>query len=232
MGWVLLLDFDGTVTPIDVGPLILSRFAGDRWIALNEAWDRGELTTAERAEGQWAMVEADGAAVHALLDRVPLDPHFPALVDYCRGRHIPLWIVSDGFDFYIERILANHRLTGIVVLSNRARWSDGRWRLEFPHPDGRGEPAGSWKADVVRQFQAKGARVVYAGDGLSDRAAIEAADGRFAKGKLADHCRTQGIPFLPFESLVEIHAGLRVLVEMEEGPDPGGAPEGEQSWAR
>lgn len=216
MGWVLLLDFDGTISPTDVGPLILSHFAGDRWIPLNEAWDRGKLTTAERAEGQWAMVKADEAAVRRLVDQVRLDPHFPVLVDYCQGRHIPLWIVSDGFDFYIERILANHRLTGIAVLSNRARWADGRWRLEFPHPDGRGEPAGSWKAEIVRRFQADGARVVYTGDGLSDRAAAEVADRRFAKGKLADHCRKQGIPFLPFESLVDIHTGLRAFVEMEE----------------
>lgn len=232
MPWALLLDFDGTITPMDVGPLILSHFAGDRWIPLNEAWDRGDLTTAQRAEGQWAMVEADEAAVLRLLDRVPLDPHFPVLVDYCRARRVPLWIISDGFDFYIERILANHRLTGVSTLSNRARWADGRWRLEFPHPDRRGEPAGSWKAEIVRQFQAAGARVAYVGDGLSDRAAIQAADRRFAKGKLADHCRKQGIPFLPFESLVDVHAGLRALVEMEGRPDPGGAPEGEQSWAR
>ncbi len=216
MGWVLLLDFDGTITPMDVGPLILSRFAGDRWITLNEAWDRGELTTAERAEGQWAMLEADEAAVQALLDQVPLDPYLPVLVDYCRRRHIPLRIVSDGFDFYIERILVNHRLTGITVLSNRARWADGRWRLEFPYAERCGEPAGSWKAEIVRRFQADGARVLYAGDGLSDRSAAEAADRRFAKGKLADHCRKQGIPFLPFESLVDVHTGLQAFVEMEE----------------
>jgi 2-hydroxy-3-keto-5-methylthiopentenyl-1-phosphate phosphatase len=68
----------------------------------------------------------------------------------------------------------------------------------------------------VRRFQADGARGVYTGDGLSDRAAAEVADRRFAKGKLADHCRKQGIPFLPFESLVDVHTGLRAFVEMEE----------------
>jgi 2-hydroxy-3-keto-5-methylthiopentenyl-1-phosphate phosphatase len=75
MSWVLLVDFDGTITPVDVGPLILSRFTGDRWVPLNEAWDRGEVTTAERAEGQWAMVEADEAAAQALLDQAQLDRH-------------------------------------------------------------------------------------------------------------------------------------------------------------
>jgi 2,3-diketo-5-methylthio-1-phosphopentane phosphatase len=228
MGWVLLLDFDGTVTPTDVGPLILSHFTGDRWVPPNEAWESGELTTPERAERQWAMMTADEAAVHALLERVQLDPHFPVLMDYCRRYGVPLWIVSDGFDFYIERILANHGLTEVPILANRARWSHGRWRLEFPYADGHGRLAGSWKADVVRQFQAKGVRVAYAGDGLSDRSAAEAADGRFAKGKLADHCRKQGMPFEPFESLGQVHAGLRVLVEMEEERGPGRETEGEK----
>lgn len=229
MRWVLLLDFDGTVTPIDVGPLILSQFTGDRWLPVNEGWERGELTTPERAERQWTMVTADEAAVHALLERVQLDPHFPVLVDDCRRRGIPLWIVSDGFDFYIERILANHGLTGVPTLANRARWSAGRWRLEFPYQDEQGTPAGSWKADVVRQFQAKGARVVYVGDGLSDQSAVEAADRRFAKGKLAAHCRERGISFQPFEGLAQVHAGLRALVEMEGGRERGVATEGEKS---
>jgi len=70
MRWVLLLDFDGTMTPIDVGPLILSQFTGDRWLPVNEGWERGELTTPERAERQWTMVTADEAAVQALLDQV------------------------------------------------------------------------------------------------------------------------------------------------------------------
>lgn len=229
MGWVLLLDFDGTVTPTDVGHLILSHCTGDRWVPLNEEWDRGELTTAERAEGQWAMIETDESAVQALLDQVQLDPQFPLLVEYCRRRPIPVWIVSDGFDFYIERILGNYGLAGVPVFSNRARWAEGRWRLEFPRADKHDEPAGSWKAHIVRGFQAEGARVIYAGDGLSDRAAAEAADRRFAKGKLADHCRERGIPFLPFENLVDVHAGLRRLVEMEDGRDPEGATEGERS---
>jgi 2,3-diketo-5-methylthio-1-phosphopentane phosphatase len=215
MGWVLLLDFDGTVTPTDVGPLILSQFTGDRWVSVDEAWARGELTTRERAERQWGMVTADEAAVHALLERVQLDPDFPGLVDYCGRRGIPLWIVSDGFDFYIERILANHGIVGVPTLANRAGWADARWHLEFPHADRRGTPAGSWKADVVRGFQIKGSRVMYAGDGLSDRSAAETADCCFAKGKLADHCRTRGIPFQPFETLAQVRAGLQALIETE-----------------
>jgi len=229
MDWVLLLDFDGTVSPTDVGPLILSRLAGDRWIPLNQAWDRGEVTTPERAQGQWALVAADDVAVQTVVDQVQLDPHFPALLACCRERSIPLWIVSDGFDFYIERILANHGLAGVPTLANRARWSDGRWRLEFPYADRHGTPAGSWKADVVRRFQDGGARVVYAGDGLSDRAGAEAADHRFAKGKLTAYCRERGIPFESFEGLAQVLAGIRALVNIEDRREPGAGTEGETS---
>ncbi|MBI3457473.1 MAG: MtnX-like HAD-IB family phosphatase [Candidatus Rokubacteria bacterium] len=218
MGWAVLLDFDGTVTPTDVGPFILRHFTGERWMPANEAWQRGELSTADRAAQQWALLEADEAAVGALLAQVPLDPAFPALAELCRRRGVPLWIVSDGFDFYIERILANHGVTGVPVLANRARRNGGRWRLEFPHPDRPGEPAGAWKADIVRRVQAEGHRVAYVGDGLSDRAAAEAADRRFAKRKLADHCRALGIPFEPFESLAEVHARLEALLDVPAGP--------------
>ncbi|HEV8673330.1 MAG TPA: HAD-IB family phosphatase [Methylomirabilota bacterium] len=214
MGWVFLLDFDGTTTPTDVGPFILAHFTGDRWLAPDQAWERGELTTPERATRQWAMIDADEAAVGALVDRVALDPHFPALVEACRRRDVPLGILSDGFDFYIQRMLANHGVGGVPVLANHARWNGGRWRLEFPRPDPPGEPAGAWKAAVVRGFQAAGARVAYAGDGLSDRAAAEAADRRFAKAKLAEHCRRHGIPFRPFASLADVHADFAGALEL------------------
>jgi len=215
MGWVLLLDFDGTATPTDVGPLILAHFTGERWLPPNQAWERGELSTAERARRQWAMLEADEAAVAALLAGVRLDPDLPALLADCRGRGIPVWILSDGFDFYIERILSNHRIADVPLLANRARWWNGRWELEFPRPDGPGEPAGAWKAAVVRRCQADGGRVLYVGDGLSDRAASAAADRRFAKGKLADHCRAHGIPFEPFDRLADVRAGLRLIEERQ-----------------
>lgn len=54
--------------------------------------------------------------------------------------------------------------------------------------------------------------VVYVGDGLSDRAAAEAADRRFAKGKLAEHCRRHGIAFEQFETLADVHTCLPALV--------------------
>ncbi len=218
MSWALLLDFDGTATPTDVGPLILVHFTGARWIPPNEAWERGELTTAERAARQWAMVRADEAAVAGLLAGVRLDPDLPGLLADCRRRGVPLSIVSDGFDFYIERILANHGMTGIPVLANRAHWNGGRWQLTFPRPDGPGEPAGTWKAAVVRGLQAQGTRVIYAGDGLSDRAGAEAADHRFAKGKLADHCGRHGIRFQPFERLADVRAGLAALLDDQPAP--------------
>jgi 2,3-diketo-5-methylthio-1-phosphopentane phosphatase len=212
MQWVLLLDFDGTVSPTDVGPFILASLTGSRWIPPNQAWERGELTTPERARQQWALLEADEAAVASVLAGIRLDPALPVLLRECRRRGIRVWIVSDGFDFYIERLLDSHGVTGIPFFANRARWRDGRWELDFPRPDAPGAPAGAWKAAVVRRFQDEGARVVYVGDGLSDRVAAEAADRRFAKGKLAEHCRRHGIAFEPFETLADVHAGLPALL--------------------
>jgi len=50
MGCVPLLNFDGTVTPTNVGHLVLSPFMTDRWIPLDEAWNRGKLRMAQYGE--------------------------------------------------------------------------------------------------------------------------------------------------------------------------------------
>ncbi len=215
MSWVLLLDFDGTVSPTDVGPFILAHFTGRGWIAANEAWERGELTTAERDRRQWALLKADDTTVARLLADLRLDPGLPVLLAACRRRRVPVWIVSDGFDFYIERLLADHGIAGVPFLANRARWREGRWELDFPRRDAAGAPAGAWKAEIVRGFQGEGAKVVYVGDGLSDRIAAEAADRVFAKGKLAEYGRDAGLPFEPFRTLADVHVRLQPLLDAE-----------------
>jgi 2-hydroxy-3-keto-5-methylthiopentenyl-1-phosphate phosphatase len=48
------------------------------------------------------------------------------------------------------------------------------------------------------------------GDGTSDRKAALLADVVLAKGALARWCAANAVPFVPFETLGEVRAALRV----------------------
>ena len=74
------------------------------------------------------------------------------------------------------------------------------------HPQGRlrsipvGEPC--------KRGSLPAGRLVYVGDGYSDRCAALAADRVFARAGLADYLRGEGVPYEPFDTLLDVAAAL------------------------
>ncbi len=56
---------------------------------------------------------------------------------------------------------------------------------------------------------ADGRQIAYVGDGWSDRCAAKVADLVFARGSLAEHLETEGVPYVPFDDLLDVREGLR-----------------------
>ncbi|MNC93606.1 2-hydroxy-3-keto-5-methylthiopentenyl-1-phosphate phosphatase [compost metagenome] len=67
---------------------------------------------------------------------------------------------------------------------------------------------GVCKQAPVKDASHEGLTTVLVGDGTSDRKAALLSDVVFAKGALARWCSVSGIPFLPFETLADVHAIL------------------------
>ena len=58
----------------------------------------------------------------------------------------------------------------------------------------------------------RGERLVYIGDGLSDRCGVGLADVVFARAHLARDLSEAGVPFVPFEDFVEVREWLESSV--------------------
>jgi 2-hydroxy-3-keto-5-methylthiopentenyl-1-phosphate phosphatase len=56
---------------------------------------------------------------------------------------------------------------------------------------------------------AAGRPIAYVGDGWSDRCGAQVADLVFARGTLAEHLARQGVPYVPFDDLIDVREGLR-----------------------
>jgi 2,3-diketo-5-methylthio-1-phosphopentane phosphatase len=213
MQTTILCDFDGTVVTADVQHVILNHYTGDAWVPINEAWRRGEVSTEERARQQWALVHTTEGELAALVTRLPLDPTFPPFVAFCRERGYELAIVSDGFDFYIERILAVHGLSAVPFTANHLAFQNGRIELTFINPNPVCCRLGNCKRRAVERLRPPNGRVVYVGDGLSDACGADAADLVFAKGLLASYCQEHSIPFRPFHDFADIMADREIATE-------------------
>jgi alpha-galactosidase len=208
-------DYDGTFARQDVGSTIVRTHAAERRAALWARLERGELDA-----WTYNMELLNGLAypertLNEFLKSIEIDPGGRALVAWCEERGVPFRILSDGFDYNLERL---QRLHGVRFAhdSNRLWYEQDRWRIAARFPDPHcGCATGVCKAARIRDFRAyhPRARVVHVGNGrVSDLCGARAADLVFAKDTLADELAKQGVAFEPFETLHDVIAGLERLI--------------------
>jgi 2,3-diketo-5-methylthio-1-phosphopentane phosphatase len=207
----VFLDFDGTITIQDATDAILDAYADPDWIRIEDAWKAGRIGSRECLTGQMALVTATREEVDALLDNVEIDAGFVRLLELCASFSVPVHIVSDGFDYCIQRILnrpslhlAAH-LKGMRILSSHL-WTDhDGWQVSFTFPrHSCVHGCATCKPAAMEMLKEDGAPAIFIGDGLSDRYAAMAADLVFAKDKLADFCERRPIAYTPYDTLATI----------------------------
>ena len=206
----IICDFDGTITRRDTTDLVLETLADPAWRAFEDDWLAGRITAAACMRAQIALIGGDGAALDALLDTVELDPGFPNFIAWCERRALPVSIISDGVDRFIQRILARHGLAHLPVVANRLAGEPGDWRLEQPWTrPGCAAGSGVCKCSAAGAgSKDTGVTTVFIGDGRSDFCLSSRVDLLFAKSALADYAAARGQPFLPFDTFHDVTSAL------------------------
>ncbi|HTO89901.1 MAG TPA: HAD-IB family phosphatase [Candidatus Sulfotelmatobacter sp.] len=207
-----LCDFDGTLSPADVGASLIARFAPDgaeRRRELLARWQRDEIGSRDLTVEECRDLRVSEPEALAFVRGFALDPGFAAFSSAALARGDEVLVVSDGFDFYIRELLARDGLGNIPYLANRARFENGGLYPEFPHAGGCGR-CGNCKAEPVRRFRAMGLHTVVVGDGLSDRCGAREADRVVARGGLLEWCRREGREVVPFEGFARLRPGAAV----------------------
>lgn len=201
---VVLVDFDGTISKHDVTDALLEHFASPEWEELETAWQEGLITSRQCMADQYALIKADEDEINAFLDGVEIDPTFIDFLEYCHQSGYPVTIVSDGFDFYINRILSRYGITDFDIYSNHLEFRDGNIITEFPHTNDECATCGNCKTSVFHTFKTPENTVVYVGDGWSDRCIAHESDVIFAKHKLITYCDEHGLDYTPYDSFADI----------------------------
>ena len=218
---IVFTDFDGTITQLDVTDVLLAQLAHPSWQEVEQAWARGAIGSRECLEQQIALVNTSAEELDALIDAVPIDPTFAAFFRFTQKRGIPLYVLSEGFDYWIERILKRAGVNGPMrngthMFSSALRLEGRRLIPSFPYstpPCAHG--CATCKAALIRRLSKGKHPVVFVGDGLSDRFAVDAADVVFAKRKLLAFCQERGKACQPFDTFVEVEQALARLIAHE-----------------
>jgi len=202
----VILDFDGTVTHADIGDEICERFADPRWHDIDRLWEEKLMSLPDAQLGMWALVGGSSEEIIGYARTVGvIRPGLDALLDAVGGAELIL--ASGGFDFYIHAILGERLARFDHVYSNHGVLSGGGVSVSFPHRAALGcALCGVCKGRICDERRAAGRRVVFIGDGSSDRCAVGRADVLYAVrgSKLAAACRSAAAPAVEFERFDEI----------------------------
>jgi HAD superfamily phosphoserine phosphatase-like hydrolase len=199
MALTLIVDWDGTITERDTLLMVLEEF-GD-WEECQRLGDllfAGKISLREEIERQFATVSAPlDEVVRWALENVRVRPGLPELAALD-----PL-VVSSGFHELIDPVLAREGVT-VDLHANHVEARPDGWRpiwRELPVCAVCGQSCK--RADLPAN-----GKVVYVGDGYSDRCAAQAADRVFARRGLAAYLDEQGIAYEPFDDLHQVAAAL------------------------
>jgi 2,3-diketo-5-methylthio-1-phosphopentane phosphatase len=222
--YVLITDFDGTMSRRDFFELAVERFvkedAPDYW----KEYSAGRLTHFEAMREIYARIRCDEETLEETAMEMQVDPRLGEAVESLRRAGWETVIVSAGCDWYIARHLSRARAT-VTVHTNPSQFDPERGlRMELPV----GSPFlslshGIDKEAVVRDAQRRYERVAFAGNGQPDFEAALAAEPelRFARGWLAAELERRSQPFRRFRWWSEIADMICGLAPVRANNDTG-----------
>jgi 2,3-diketo-5-methylthio-1-phosphopentane phosphatase len=219
MGLKIYIDFDGTITLKDVSDYLFSQLSGRRSEVFVKEYLAGKIGARECFLGE---CQASGAvqieSVEKIVDRQEIDPTFKDFVEFCESHGIPVYVLSDGFEYYIRRILERHGLTRVKFISNQLVFQpvDGTGVFTllpvFPYKDSECDCCANCKRNHLLTLSSENDIIVYVGDGYSDRCPSRYADIVFAKGNLIRYCREGSISFFEYRTFEDVIERLEKIV--------------------
>ncbi|MDF1544216.1 MAG: MtnX-like HAD-IB family phosphatase [bacterium] len=209
---VVFSDFDGTISSRDVGYHLFHHFSNGKNDKLIPDWKSGSMSSRECLTREAEMITATVDQLEKYLQQHEIDPTFSSFVTACQRNNIELTILSDGLDFYIERLLAAHGLADLPWLSNHAVINNDKMTIEFPHDNGPCVRCGNCKGQRIREFRqsrSEEAQVIFIGDGYSDACATAEADIIFAKKDLEQYCQKNNIEYVGYRDFSDVTRQLK-----------------------
>lgn len=216
---LVLTDFDGTISKIDTGIAIIDELRLDEAWEIEYIWRRGEISSMECLARQWEMVKLSPTELYHFIDSLEIDPLFLEFLKLVRKREAGIAILSDGLDFYVDRLLGQQGLSlcaddahlrsdeCVVRYANAAMVTADGIHIDFPYCNHCGQ-CGNCKVEHLFRLRKGFSRVIYIGDGHSDLCAARYADLIFAKDALAEDCERSNRQYLPFSSFADVVAAL------------------------
>lgn len=209
----IFVDFDGTITKEDIGDAVFTKF-GDSETVQKIISDL--LSDRISAKDCWLKLcesvdFVDKKELDDFILKMDIDETFHSLVDYCESNNIKLFVLSDGFDYYINLILAREKLNHLTVFSNKLEIIGNKLTPSFPFYDSGCTTTANCKRNHIINNSGDDEYTVFIGDGNSDKYTIHFCDFVFAKDDLLKYCEKERISYFPFINFNDVKERMETL---------------------
>ena len=201
----LVLDFDGTITEVDLLDQMAQTF-GDPAVyqAVEEGLHSGTITLQECITREFEPVTVSiEEMTRWVLANARVRPGLSELVALARARGWGVRVLSSGFAELIGPVLAQIGIEGVEILANTVDARPDGWRVRW-----RDEVVCAVCGEACKRAGLPAGVVVYVGDGISDRCAALASSRIFATRGLARWLEEHETPYEPFDDFHDVVAAL------------------------
>ena len=119
--FVVFIDFDGSITSEDVGYELFKKFTNGRTEPCVRKYRQGKINSFECLSTEceiWNNQPPKRREVLDFLQQQTLSAGFDDFLKLIKNNNIDSYIVSEGFDFYIDIILSSNGYHDIKRISN------------------------------------------------------------------------------------------------------------------
>ncbi len=212
----IFIDFDGTITQKDVGEEMFLRFGNvekvNAWI---DEWIGKKINSIELWKLLCSTVKNfDEDRFDLFLNEIELDPEFKNFVNFCEKEGFEIRVLSDGFDYYIKKVLRREGLEHLEVYSNKLIFdADGNLIPKFPFTDEECSRCANCKRNHLLNFSSEEDYTFYIGDGYTDVCPSQFCDFIFAKNSLLKQCEIDRVTYFPYFTFNDVTKKISELKE-------------------
>lgn len=210
----IFVDFDGTISKTDVGEAIFREFGNKEKV--NQIID-DLLNDRISAKDSWlalcnSVKNLNKNKFDEFIDKIEIDSTFIAFKKYCEENKFRLFVLSDGFDYYIQRIFNKEKISDLIVYSNKLNITElNNLVPSFPYLDLSCKSSANCKRNHIISLSSDEDYTVFIGDGNSDKYTVQFCDFIFAKDDLLKFCELERITYFPFENFNDVSNKINEL---------------------
>ncbi|KUO68570.1 MAG: hypothetical protein APF77_04805 [Clostridia bacterium BRH_c25] len=207
--YVVVSDFDGTISLQDSNEQLFKVLGNAENIRIEELYNKGRIGTREGFIRHFETLKLEERTYNEfILENIKMDRSFRAFYNKVIGNGMSLIVVSGGFINGISILLKKEGMKGIPVCANRLVIFNGRLKAEFANENydcsSSFGACGNCKLLYLKSIRENNKKIIFIGDGLTDRCAASEADIVFAKKSLAKYCESKGIRYIKYDSFEDI----------------------------